>query len=430
TATFKGTAFGEDAADGISWFWDSANTRGYAGILSGTDLGAPLVQSGAAQVKWHGHFRATGGLSRDFLLEIDFDNNPNGIEAFVYHTNANYYHITGNFGANGVITGKVNYGTFSDLTARTTDREPNGVLTGLIGADGAVGAFISGTGDKNTITASDPVVNYAGGFVAKPTDALDDNVVNYDDWARSFATLPPVVLDNTATPRAPQFLGTVDGDDKLLETGVGDRGVSSNRKGTLTLADSFSDITFAGDIKDGVSFFWDNTPAVGHAGLLAGTDLGALLTQDGGDPQVFWNGLFHATIGSRASNIDIKLVFSLKIDFANNANKIEAFVQQRGDYHYYLTGSFDDKGVITGKVNFGRFLNDNKTMPMDNRAPNGFLTGLIGAEGAVGAFISGTGTKDALTTVDPVIYAGGFVAHPTATSTANNVKFSTWTAAF
>nr|MCA8835613.1 hypothetical protein [Pseudomonadota bacterium] len=42
----------------------------------------------------------------------------------------------------------------------------------------------------------------------------------------------------------------------------------------------------------------------------------------------------------------------------------------------------------------------------------------------------GTGTKDALTTVDPVIYAGGFVAHPTATSTANNVKFSTWTAAF
>nr|MCA8835706.1 hypothetical protein [Pseudomonadota bacterium] len=40
------------------------------------------------------------------------------------------------------------------------------------------------------------------------------------------------------------------------------------------------------------------------------------------------------------------------------------------------------------------------------------------------------GTKDAIVRTEPFIYAGGFVAHPTATSTANNVKFSTWTAAF
>ncbi len=313
-------------------------------------------------MKWHGHFQATGGLSRDFLLEIDFDNNPNGIEAFVYHTNANYYHITGSFGANGVITGKVNYGTFSDLTARTpTDsRADNGILTGLIGADGAVGAFISGTGDKNAITASDPVVNYAGGFVANPTDALDDNVVNYDDWARSFATLPPVVLDNTATPLMPQFLGTVDRARALDETGNG--GVTPDRRGTLTLADSFTDITFAGDREDGISFFWNNPATSGHAGILAGTNLGAPLTQGSGDPQVRWNGWFHAIIGIRASNQTIRLVFSLEIDFADS-NAIEAFVQQNGDYHYHLTGNFDDKGVITGKVDLGRFLNDNKTMP-------------------------------------------------------------------
>ena len=429
TATFKGTAFGEDAADGVSWFWDTTNTVGYAGILSGTDLGAPLVQSGAAQVKWHGHFQATGGLSRDFLLEIDFDNN-NAIAAFVYHTNANYYHITGSFAANGVITGKVNYGTFSDLTARTpTDsRADNGILTGLIGADGAVGAFISGTGDKNTITASDPVVHYAGGFVANPTDALDDDVANYDDWLRSFITLPPVVLDKTADPRMPQFLGTVDGDDKLLETGVGMAGVAVDRRGTLTLADSFTDVTFDGDEEDGVSFFWDTSALVGHAGLLAGTNLGAPLTQGGKPAQVRWNGQF------RAITRPVSRAFVLTINFAN-PNTIEAFVQQATNNYYLLTGEFDANGVITGEVHFGTFLNDNKTMPtISDAPPNGFLTGLIGEDGAVGAFVSGVGTRDAVEKISPGLhhsfYAGGFVAMPGVVSIANNVRFSNWAAAF
>ena len=433
TATFKGTALSGDAADGVSWFWDSTNTVGYAGILSGTDLGAPLVQNGAAQVKWHGHFQANGGLSRDFilerdfLLEIDFDNN-NAIEAFVYHTNANYYHLEGSFAANGVITGKVNYGTFTDLALRTpTDsRADNGILTGLIGTDGAVGAFISGTGDKNAITASDPVVHYAGGFVANPTDALDDDVVNYDDWARSFATLPPVVLDNTATPLMPQFLGTVDGADELDETGNG--GVTNDRRGTLTLAGSFTDITFiGGDAEDGISFFWNNPATSGHAGILAGTNLGAPLTQGSGDPQVRWNGWFHAIIGIRASIQTIRLVFSLEIDFADS-NAIEAFVQQNGDYHYHLTGNFDDKGVITGTVDLGDFTTGTRDQKTTRVSSNGFLTGLIGEDGAVGVFLSGTGTKDAIVKTEPFIYAGGFVAHPTATSTANNAKFSKWVA--
>ena len=425
TATFQGTAFGEDAADGVSWFWDSTNTVGYAGILSGTDLGAPLVQSGAAQVKWHGQFQATGGLRRDFLLEIDFDNN-NAIEAFVYHTNANYYHLEGSFGANGVITGKVNYGTFSDLTARTpTDsRADNGILTGLIGADGAVGAFISGTGDKNTITASDPVVHYAGGFVANPTDALDDDVANYDDWLRSFITLPPVVLD---LPAVPQFLGTVtvDGDVKLLEENAG---VTSGRRGTLTLADSFTDVSFDGDEEDGVSFFWNNTPQTGYAGLLAGTNLGAPLTQGDKPAQVRWNGQFQAI--TRA----VSRAFVLTINFAS-PNTIEAFVQQATDNYYLLTGEFDANGVITGEVHFGTFPNANKDMPtISDAPPNGFLTGLIGEDGAVGAFVSGVGTRDAVEKITPGLhhsfYAGGFVAMPGVVSIANNVRFSNWVAAF
>ena len=226
----------------------------------------------------------------------------------------------------------------------------------------------------------------------------------------------------------PQFLGTVDGADALDETGNG--GVTPDRRGTLTLADSFTDITFiAGDVEDGISFFWNNPATSGHAGILAGTNLGAPLTQGSGDPQVRWNGWFHAIIGIRASIQTIRLVFSLEIDFADS-NAIEAFVQQNGDYHYHLTGNFDDKGVITGTVDLGDFTTGTRDQKTTRVSSNGFLTGLIGEDGAVGVFLSGTGTKDAIVKTEPFIYAGGFVAHPTATSTANNVKFSKWVAAF
>ncbi|MGU9962828.1 MAG: hypothetical protein ACNYPD_01845 [Candidatus Halichondribacter symbioticus] len=421
TATFKGEALGGgEATDGVSWFWDSTNTRGYAGILSGTDLGAPLSQTGTA--KWHGQFQATGGLSRDFLLEIDFTNSM--IEALVYHTGASYYHITGSFGANGVITGEVNYGTFSDLIARTPmdSRADNGILTGLIGAQGAVGAFISGTGNKNTIIASDPVVHYAGGFVATPTNALDDNLVNYDDWARSFITLPPNQVDPTPIPpaRISQFLGTTTG-ATVLDTG----GTSGTiQKGRLDLGSSYRDVNFAADApdaNDGVSFFWQNNATAGYAGILAGTDLGGLLTQGSGDAKVKWNGQFQALINT------VNRSFVLTINFADS-NAIEAFVQQAGDNYYHLTGNFDDKGVITGEVNYGTFNGtDTETpTPTANRAPNGFLTGLIGEDGAVGAFLSGTGTKDAIISAAPVYYAGGFVAKSGIENTGNDAKFSNW----
>ncbi len=427
TATFKGEAFDGEAADGVSWFWDSTNTRGYAGILSGTDLGAPLVQTGTA--KWHGHFQATGGLSRDFILEIDFTNSM--IEALVYHTGTNYYHLAGSFGANGVITGEVNYGTFSDLTARTPmdSRADNGILTGLIGAQGAVGAFISGTGDKNAITSAAP--NYAGGFVANPTVALDDDVVNYDDWARSFATLPPNQVDPTIlhpTPRNNQFLGTIIGDTTLSRVGI--RGTSSSHIGALNLATTYPDVNFAGDAadaNDGVGFFWDNQGRAGYAGILAGTDLGAPLTRGSRDAKVIWNGQFQAFVGSVASDRDVSRSFALTINF-DNPNTIEAFVQQTGDYYYHLTGRFGANGVITGEVNFGTFngIDTETPTPTNGRADNGFLTGLIGEEGAVGAFVSGVGTKDAITPAEPVLYTGGFVAKSGVENTGNNAKFSNW----
>ncbi len=437
-ATFKGAGLGGQATDGVSWFWDSDNNFGYAGILSSTDLGVPLTQTSGTAI-WNGSFQTTGdvtinddpartynsrsgtrkvntNINRDFLLEIDFGNS-NTIEAFIYHTGANYYHLTGNF-VGGVITGKVNYGTFSDLTARTTAREPNGILTGLIGAQGAVGAFISGTGTKNAITASDPVVNYAGGFVAKPTAPLDDNLVNYDDWARSFVALPPTRLDVTGGDnRRSQFL--VGKTDRSNENGT--RVVWSSDHGTLNLAASLTEITFAGHAADGVNFFFDADATAGYAGILTGTNLGAPLTQASGTAK--WNGLIQTL------SPHFKSEFVLEIDFDNSGKKtIEAFVQEAGNTYFHLTGEFDDKGVITGKVNYGTF-NAGTRVATGNptaRPDNGILTGLIGAEGAVGAFVSGTGDKN--TIVKNSSYSGGFIASETAVSV--NVRFNDWTRSF
>ena len=446
-ATFKGAGLGGQATDGVSWFWDSTNNFGYAGILAGTDLGAPLTQTNGT-AKWNGHFQTTGdvtindnlaitysisggrvkvntNIKRDFLLEIDFDNDE--IEAFIYHFGTRYYHLTGNF-VGGVITGKVNYGTFTDLTARTatdgetigTPRAPNGILTGLIGAYGAVGAFISGTGDKNAIATADPVY-YAGGFVATPTNALDDdtvnsdNVVNYDDWLRGFITLPPDRLDISSESRRGQFLAWNSGRNDLDRTGS--RRELSNDRGVLTLATTFSEITITGgQAADGVSFFYDSWGSAGYAGIRSSTNLGAPLPQTSGTAN--WNGHI------RSVGTYINREFVLEINFADS-NKIEAFVQTTGEDHFHLTGSFTASGVITGKVNYGRFTAGTRT-PTDNRADNGFLTGLIGMEGAVGAFVSGTGTKDAIVRLGSGNYSGGFVAHPTATSIGVNVKFNDW----
>ncbi|MCA8835269.1 MAG: hypothetical protein K8953_09310, partial [Proteobacteria bacterium] len=435
TATFKGTAFNGQAADGVSWFLDSENNFGYAGILAGTDLGVPLTQTSGTAI-WQGHIQASGSVgifSSDFILNINFDNNgKKTIDAFVFRdiknidtiytmfagpASTNYYHLTGEFDDKGVITGKVNYGTFSDLTARTTDREPNGILTGLIGSQGAVGAFISGTGDKNAIAKVDSVY-YAGGFVAKPTAPLDDNVVNYDDWARSFAALPPTRVYQTGqSTHTSQFLGTVPTATELSRVGVLQVWFNGGR-GRIDLAASLPEVTFAGDAADGVSWTWDADGGNGHAGVLASTNLGAPLAQTSGTAN--WNGHILALTTA------ISREFVLEIDFDNSGKKtIEAFVQRAGEDHFHITGEFDDKGVITGKVDYGRFNAGTRTQKTA-RDPNGILTGLIGMEGAVGAFVSGTGTKDAIARHASARYSGGFVASSTATSIGVNVKFNDW----
>ena len=71
----------------------------------------------------------------------------------------------------------MNFGEFTDTTNRTsTNTLTSGVLTGLIGAKGAIGVFVSGSSVDNgrTITGGEGENGFAGGFVACPYDETNN----------------------------------------------------------------------------------------------------------------------------------------------------------------------------------------------------------------------------------------------------------------
>ena len=184
-----------DTDNGVAWFSVDANPNRYhyAGIFETTDLGVPVTGKTDATVMWNGQFESSIGsikTSTAFELEVTFGNARTGtIEAFVERNNQNspatvFFHLNGNYDALGVITGKVYYGEFSDTDARTqtdVDAAANGVLSGIIGSNGAVGVFTSGTtisADGVIMGGTDFNTGYVGGFVASPIAGK----VSYRDW--------------------------------------------------------------------------------------------------------------------------------------------------------------------------------------------------------------------------------------------------------
>ena len=486
-ATYDGVAIGGDEADGIDFFiastfsitGASGSTLGthlgnqiyvdqevnvdtlyhYAGILSGTDLGAP-VDSVVGTATWNGSFRTHNTNPVDFQLTVGFGAvGAKTISAFI-KDNArwgavdNYYLLEGTYTNAGLITGTVNWGQFTGGDKDMPVGGNNGTLTGLIGKEGAVAVFTSSTPASRTIGSSTrptsvgpvldkvlnkvfngvaPVYGYVGGFVASAS--LPDERVLYNDWFESFDDKSTRGVVETPSLRAEddednsdlfnQFLGISEYANALDETGAG----TVTQKGGLTLAD---------DADSGVSFFSNGisltTLTVGsqsYAGLLAGTDLGAPINDVAQAGE--WKGQFKSVGGyyfGGATRADqyiataVDTTFTLTVTFGavggvdGSAGSIEAFVSTSGiDRRFLLAGTYDDKGVITGTVLAGLFNNDDKSNP--SATINGTLTGLIGQAGAVGAFIS---NPDA----DNYNYAGGFVASPSE-DTAN---LADWTASF
>ncbi len=145
---------------------------------------------------------------------------------------------------------------------------------------------------------------------------------------RSFGdTPPPAVPDTTATPRNQFLQGSA---DTLPTTGLA---ITGGAVTPLNLAiATFDGIALGGQAADGVGFF------------------------------------------------DVAVMDSV--------GSIEAFVQQDGVAYHHLTGTYDDNGVIKGEVDLGNFTAGTRTQDGTSRIA-GVLTGLIGQDGAVGAFISG-----------------------------------------
>ena len=152
-------------------------TRFYAGIFSGTTLGKPLpafTQGDDVHATWTGSIQwvisdagASGSATsavKDFDLRIDFQQTAirGVVRRLGDEVTDNYEHflLEGTFNEKGVIDGTVKLGIFANNDATATPTEVSaGVVKGLIGEIGAVGAFISDN-------AAD--VGYAGGFVVTP----------------------------------------------------------------------------------------------------------------------------------------------------------------------------------------------------------------------------------------------------------------------
>ncbi len=403
-ATFDGRVLNEGVADGVAFSrirTGRYSYKYYVGILSGTDLGAPLTQE-YGKVYWNGQFQITDYpfINTDFALEIDFA--ARKITTFVHSYQNYYFHLKGGFDDNGVIIdGTVDYGRFMNHDIETpTGSRSAGTLTGLIGQDGAVGVFYSSRYNNS----------YAGGFVASPNVGK----ASYFHWLKSFGNTPPSAVPDTSPKN--QFLqGTESG---LNVSNSREIFQSTPTVTTLSLANARYDFTnLDGDESDGVAFFKGRThDRISHyyAGVLSETDLGAPIRKTTGTGK--WKGEIKTI--TQGINGD----FTLEIDFEDR--RIEGFVAKQGrnlnSEYLYLTGDFNDNGVIiNGKANYGVFTNGERTMPRNERSANGELTGLIGEEGAVGAYYSrATGGNG---------YAGGFAVVPTDLS---NVTYTDWLDSF
>ena len=156
--TSGGVSLGLSADDGLAYFQgevQAGNTYAYAGIYETTDLGAPITDS-SFSAAWDGKYDINGGAGRgDFTLNVTFTGTAGTINAFIIDANSTSdFLIEGTFDENGVITGKTHFAMFdNDVSTAITDRD--GILSGLIGQEGAVGV-IYGTGFN------------IGGFIASP----------------------------------------------------------------------------------------------------------------------------------------------------------------------------------------------------------------------------------------------------------------------
>ena len=409
---FKGVTEGVDIGDrndGVSFVAGQFNLRSdcdadvddcvdhryYAGIHATTDLGAPLV-AGRASGTWKGLIRTVGlGDLRSvpFDLEITFRRATNGGTIKADFTSERRYVIDATFNGLGVITGDI-----------TIVRSP-GKIRGIIGQEGAVAAFISDTSGVKNPSRTD-LFGYAGGFVAylpnsepratttstEIPDSADacvknNTCVDYLHWVS--------VANPTDTPTPNEF---------LQGTTVGLAGVD---QGNVAASSSLANLNPSGDRDDGYAFYLpDATGSVHNVGIYSTTNLGAPLPNTIASAQ--WAGLLHERSGTGPFSSH---PITLTVGFSTGAGTGTIHGKNGVDGLYELVASYSDIGVISGTI-----IRTAKSGDTITGADTGRITGLIGADGAVGVFRSNLGTT--------VSFVGGFLAQPPLT-----VDYTDWVAA-
>ena len=364
--------------------------RYYAGVHATTDLGAPIDD--VAQVsQWRGLLRTVGLgnlTSVPFDINITFNTETNGGTIKANFTNAGTYDIDATYNNFGTITGDV-----------TLLNSP-GKVSGIIGQEGLVAAFISDFTGATSRLAATPA-GYAGGFVAylpnpEPDRTQDpciarNQCVDYAHWADAGAANP------TTTPTANRFLtGTATG----LTTGD-----SSNTGLVTTLASSNLAIGLrAEDAADGFAIFFDGDDH--NAGLLSTTRIGAPWENNG--VNLTWEGTFVA----RAAGADLvsSTPFTLIVNYSrsNSSGTIQGTSNDStpGQYSFTVGGS-NEYSFMADFNSVGLIENGVITRTVGTDTSMGVVTGLVGTGiggfgGAVGVFHSNAGATTS--------YVGGFVA--------------------
>ena len=421
--------------DGVAFFRE--NDAYYAGILAGADLGEPITAP-FANASWAGKistvaYNSWGGIDYqatlsnfDFVLDITFDGTNGGTIDALFTRIGRYYSIDGTFDDTGVIEGTVTYGSTTgtgDARAidTTSDTYSPGTLSGIIGRDSALGAFIS-----NNDGAGSAATSFAGGFVARPRIADIDDVTelaNYDNWVKG--ANPASEQDPSATF---QFAHSHATEDWLLLNRFNTQmNISTNAN---TTAKKFSDARYNGEslvgmasepnfINDGFAYFVESSKF--YAGILNDTNMGAPLTQA---PAVAnWIGEIYSVSNRYALAASSDL--TLTIGFVNGMGSISgtstlASINNNFSKDSVLTyaltgGSFDTRGVMTGSI---KLTLDPKTTvgnpdELVTQIINGNFSGLIGARGAVGVFVANG-------------FAGGFFAVPQSFEADTDVSYGDW----
>ncbi|MGU9964086.1 MAG: hypothetical protein ACNYPD_08360 [Candidatus Halichondribacter symbioticus] len=402
TATFDGLPLDGEAVDGVAFFnagiSGARSNYNYAGVFSGTDLGAPITRRAGTKAIWYGSFDHTLNPSKDFALTITFNKTGGTLDAFVSAGIANNHFIFDDvrFDTRGLITGEVLYISFSQNGRTAITSTKTATLRGLIGQQGAVGVFVGEKGSNS---------NIGGGFVAHPTATLDSNKINFADWGGVDGDPKPDVpnADNT-----PLLYGVASvGNSNPAGNFIHGLAISPVNEGFNFVGTPFASATVTGDVlymgEDGTSgAAFSRVRGAGvtgvkyYAGLLPTTDLGVPITAK--DLSVTWDAKF--TLNSDGGAF-VNPNFKIRVRFNGNGGTINSGTPAgNGFTNGGVRLSSSSSSTITIQGKFGR------DGVLYGTVGNGTLTGLIGVNGAVGAFVGAT-------------LAGGFVAYPNAARTIN-----------